>query len=127
MQKQLLLTRSLNEMVRLGVKLGGQKETYSGLSGFGDLVATCSGEWSRNRTFGQRIGEGETPTAIVESQNSVVEGYLATKCLQQICAEIKSGRADTWHHLCHTLQWSRSLGCDAAINDPRLESRIGIP
>ena len=87
--KAALLTRSLNEMVRLGVKLGGQKETYSGLSGFGDLVATCSGKWSRNRTFGQRIGEGETPTAIVESQKSVVEGYPATKCLQQICAEKK--------------------------------------
>lgn len=87
--KAALLTRSLNEMVRLGVKLGGQKETYSGLSGFGDLVATCSGKWSRNRTFGQRIGEGETPTVIVESQKSVVEGYPATKCLQQICAEKK--------------------------------------
>ena len=87
--KAALLTRSLNEMVRLGVKLGGQKETYSGLSGFGDLVATCSGKWSRNRTFGQRIGEGETPTAIVESRKSVVEGYPATKCLQQICAEKK--------------------------------------
>ena len=87
--KAALLTRSLNEMGRLGVKLGGQKETYSGLSGFGDLVATCSGEWSRNRTFGQRIGEGERPTAIVESQKSVVEGYPATKCLQQICAEKK--------------------------------------
>ena len=87
--KAALLTRSLNEMVRLGVKLGGQKETYFGLSGFGDMVATCSGKWSRNRTFGQRIGEGETPTAIVESQKSVVEGYLATKCLQQICAEKK--------------------------------------
>ena len=87
--KAALLTRSLNEMVRLGVKLGGQKETYSGLSGFGDLVATCSGEWSRNRTFGQRIGEGETPIAIVESQKSVVEGYTATKCLHQICAQQK--------------------------------------
>ena len=76
-------------MVRLGVKLGGQKETYFGLSGFGDMVATCSGKWSRNRTFGQRIGEGETPTAIVESQKSVVEGYLATKCLQQMCSEKK--------------------------------------
>jgi glycerol-3-phosphate dehydrogenase (NAD(P)+) len=76
-------------MVHLGVELGGQKETFLGLSGFGDLVATCSGEWSRNRTLGQRIGEGETPTAIIESQKSVVEGYRATKCLYQICAEKK--------------------------------------
>jgi glycerol-3-phosphate dehydrogenase (NAD(P)+) len=76
-------------MVRLGVELGGQKETFLGLSGFGDLAATCSGEWSRNRTLGQRIGEGETPTRIVESQKSVVEGYRAAKCLQQICAKKK--------------------------------------
>lgn len=87
--KAALLTRSLNELVRLGVLLGGQKETYFGLSGFGDLVATCSGEWSRNRTFGERVGKGETPAAIIESQKSVVEGYRATKCLQKICDEKK--------------------------------------
>jgi len=83
--KAALLTRSLNEMVRLGVLLGGQKETYFGLSGFGDLVATCSGDWSRNRTFGQRLGQGEGPKQIIESQKSVVEGYLATECLYRLC------------------------------------------
>tara|TARA_B100001971_G_scaffold192010_1_gene195936 strand:- start:2946 stop:3905 length:960 start_codon:yes stop_codon:yes gene_type:complete len=87
--KAALLTRSLNEMVRLGVALGGQKETYFGLSGFGDLVATCAGQWSRNRTFGQRVGEGEAPQAIVDGQKSVVEGYLATECLYRICQEQK--------------------------------------
>jgi glycerol-3-phosphate dehydrogenase (NAD(P)+) len=87
--KAALLTRSLNEMVRLGVLLGGQKETYFGLSGFGDLVATCSGVWSRNRTFGERVGQGETPKQIIESQKSVVEGYLATECLHRICIEKK--------------------------------------
>lgn len=83
--KAALLTRSLNEMVGIGARLGGQKETFFGLSGFGDLVATCSGKWSRNRTFGQRIGQGETPTDIINSQKSVVEGYRAVKCLYQIC------------------------------------------
>jgi len=87
--KAALLTRSLNEMVRLGVLLGGQRETYFGLSGFGDLVATCAGAWSRNRTFGERVGQGDTPQAIIESQNSVVEGYLATECLYRICNEKK--------------------------------------
>ncbi|TVP78275.1 MAG: NAD(P)-dependent glycerol-3-phosphate dehydrogenase [Puniceicoccaceae bacterium] len=85
--KAALLTRSLNEMVRLGAHLGGQKETFFGLSGFGDLVATCSGSWSRNRTFGQRVGQGEKPQAIVDSQKSVVEGYRAIDCLQRICAD----------------------------------------
>lgn len=85
--KAALLTRSLNEMVRLGVRLGGRRETFFGLSGFGDLVATCSGGWSRNRTFGQRVGQGEAPQAIVDGQKSVVEGYRATQCLQRICDE----------------------------------------
>jgi glycerol-3-phosphate dehydrogenase (NAD(P)+) len=84
-----LLTRSLGEMVRLGTQLGGQKATFFGLSGFGDLVATCSGQWSRNRTFGERVGRGESPKAVIESQKSVVEGYRATQCLQQICERKK--------------------------------------
>jgi glycerol-3-phosphate dehydrogenase (NAD(P)+) len=85
--KAALLTRSLNEMVRLGELLGGQKETFYGLSGFGDLVATCSGSWSRNRTFGERVGKGEAPEAIISGQKSVVEGYRATECLKRLCVE----------------------------------------
>ena len=83
--KAALLTRSLNEMVQLGQFLGGEKETFYGLSGFGDLVATCSGVWSRNRTFGEKIARGETPESIVNGQKTVVEGYLATKCIKQLC------------------------------------------
>ncbi|MEN8662087.1 MAG: NAD(P)H-dependent glycerol-3-phosphate dehydrogenase [Lentimonas sp.] len=85
--KAALLTRSLNELVKLGVMLGGQKETFFGLSGFGDLVATCSGSWSRNRTFGERVGKGETPAEIVAGQKNVVEGYRATECLKRLCVE----------------------------------------
>ena len=85
--KAALLTRSLHEMVRLGCLLGGQQATFYGLSGFGDLVATCAGSWSRNRTFGQRVGQGETPAAIIGSQKSVVEGYRATDCLQRLCQQ----------------------------------------
>ena len=80
-----LLTRSLNELVRLGQLLGGEIATFYGLSGFGDLVATCSGTWSRNRTFGERIARGETPESIMNSQKTVVEGYRATECIQQLC------------------------------------------
>ncbi|MFP4069816.1 MAG: NAD(P)H-dependent glycerol-3-phosphate dehydrogenase [Opitutales bacterium] len=84
--KAALLTRSLNEMVTLGRRLGGQQDTFFGLSGFGDLVATCSGDWSRNRTFGQRVGRGESPEAVIEGQKTVVEGYRATRCLKDLCA-----------------------------------------
>ena len=82
-----LLTRSLHEMVELGQSLGGRRETFYGLSGFGDLVATCTGDWSRNRTLGLRIGRGEDAAAIVSGQRSVVEGYAATDCFHALCQE----------------------------------------
>lgn len=85
--KAAYLTRSLNEMVHLGVTMGAQRETFYGLSGFGDLVATCSGEWSRNRTFGQLLGEGHSPQGVIENQRTVVEGYRATACFRQYCKE----------------------------------------
>lgn len=83
--KAALLTRSLNEMVAIGVALGARRESFYGLGGFGDLVATCNGAWSRNRSFGERIGKGETPADIISGQKTVVEGYRATKCLMQLC------------------------------------------
>jgi len=82
-----LLTRSLAEMVRIGATLGGRKETFFGLSGFGDLVATCSGDWSRNRTFGERVGRGETPKDIIDGQKAVVEGHRATACFHELCEQ----------------------------------------
>ena len=85
--KAALLTRSLHELVRLGQLLGGEQATFYGLSGFGDLVATCSGKWSRNRSFGERIARGDVPEEIVNSQQTVVEGYWATDCIHQLCQE----------------------------------------
>lgn len=87
--KAALLTRSLSELVRLGQFLGGQRETFFGLSGFGDLVATCSGDWSRNRTFGEKIAQGSVPDAVIKSQKTVVEGYRATECIRQLCDQKK--------------------------------------
>jgi glycerol-3-phosphate dehydrogenase (NAD(P)+) len=83
--KAALLTRSMHEMVQLGVSLGGQQATFHGLSGFGDLIATCTGSWSRNRTLGQSIGEGKGAEAILEHQSMVTEGYHATRCLYAMC------------------------------------------
>lgn len=85
--KAAFLTRSLNELLKLGTALGGQPETFYGLSGFGDLIATCAGDWSRNRSFGQKVGEGEKPESIIEQQKTVVEGYRATDCLKRYCAQ----------------------------------------
>lgn len=82
-----LLTRALAEMVRVGVALGARAETFYGLSGFGDLTATCHGAWSRNREFGQRIGEGRTVAELLAHRKTVVEGYKTTEALDELCRE----------------------------------------
>ena len=98
--KAALVTRSLAEMTRLGVSLGGRKETFFGLSGVGDLMVTCFSSQSRNRKFGERLGRGETPAAIIDSMQMVAEGVPtslgAWQCAQRagieapITAEIYS-------------------------------------
>lgn len=82
--KSSYITRAMNEMTSIGKALGGRKETFYGLSGFGDLIATCFGSWSRNRSFGESIGQGLEPKAIIHNQKTVVEGFVAVDCLYQI-------------------------------------------
>lgn len=84
--KAALLTRALAEMVRVGVALGARTETFYGLSGFGDLVATSYGGWSRNRDFGQQIGEGRDVATLVSNRRTVVEGYKSTEAFAGLCA-----------------------------------------
>lgn len=84
--KAALLTRALAEMVRVGTALGAKPSTFYGLSGFGDLVATCYGDWSRNREFGQRIGEGRSVTELVAHRRTVVEGHKTTEAFAGLCA-----------------------------------------
>jgi glycerol-3-phosphate dehydrogenase (NAD(P)+) len=69
-----LITRGLAEMTRLGVALGGQSETFAGLAGMGDLIATCSSAQSRNNSVGRRLGRGESLAEIVASMSMVAEG-----------------------------------------------------
>lgn len=69
-----LVTRSLAEMTRLGVAMGGCRETFQGLSGIGDLMVTCFSRHSRNRSFGERMGRGEKCSDIQESMQMVAEG-----------------------------------------------------
>ncbi|KXU34418.1 glycerol-3-phosphate dehydrogenase [Cephaloticoccus capnophilus] len=82
-----LLTRALAEMIRVGVALGARPETFYGLSGFGDLVATCHGAWSRNRQFGEQVGAGARATELLAGRRSVVEGYKTTQSFAELCAE----------------------------------------
>jgi glycerol-3-phosphate dehydrogenase (NAD(P)+) len=70
-----VITRGLGEITQVGCALGADPITFLGLSGLGDLVLTCTGELSRNRTFGVRLASGEPPEAIMKSLGEVVEGY----------------------------------------------------
>ncbi len=87
--KAALITRALTEMVRVGGALGAGRETFYGLSGFGDLVATCHGSWSRNREFGQRLGEGRPVAELLAHRKTVVEGYKTTEAFAGLCLEKK--------------------------------------
>jgi glycerol-3-phosphate dehydrogenase (NAD(P)+) len=73
-----LITRGLAEITRLGVKLGAQPLTFSGLGGVGDLVLTCTGGLSRNRTVGLKLGEGKTLDQALAEMTMVAEGVRTT-------------------------------------------------
>jgi len=74
-----LLTRSLAEIRRLTHKLGGEPETLAGLAGVGDLILTCTGDLSRNRTVGLQIGRGQSLDEVLSGMISVAEGVRTTK------------------------------------------------
>ncbi len=73
--KAALVTRATVELRRLGVACGAHADTFTGLSGLGDLMVTCFSKHSRNRGFGERMGRGENPEAIAASMVAVAEGY----------------------------------------------------
>lgn len=77
--KAALVTRSLAELLRLGTAMGGNPRTFYGLSGAGDLIATCFSQLSRNRRVGERLGRGETLAQITASSHMVAEGIPTAK------------------------------------------------
>jgi glycerol-3-phosphate dehydrogenase (NAD(P)+) len=77
--KAALVTRSLAELLRLGTAMGGNPRTFYGLSGAGDLIATCFSQLSRNRRVGERLGRGETLAQISASTHMVAEGIPTAK------------------------------------------------
>ena len=84
-----LVTRALSEMRRLGVACGAQSETFSGLSGLGDLMLTCFSKQSRNRDLGERLGRGETMAAIQASHPKLAEGYPTARSAYRLAREKK--------------------------------------
>lgn len=82
-----LLTRGLAEMSRLGTAMGGNPLTFAGLAGLGDLVLTCTGGLSRNRTLGVRLGRGEKLDAVLKDARTVAEGVRTAKAARDLAAK----------------------------------------
>jgi glycerol-3-phosphate dehydrogenase (NAD(P)+) len=79
-----VITRGLSEMTRLGVALGGRAETFSGLTGLGDLIATCTSRQSRNRHVGEQLGRGRSIEEIVAEMHMVAEGVKTTRVVLEL-------------------------------------------
>jgi glycerol-3-phosphate dehydrogenase (NAD(P)+) len=77
--KATLITRGLAETARLGMRLGADPMTFAGLAGLGDLVATCSSPLSRNRTFGEKLGQGMSVAEVQESTKQIAEGVKSCR------------------------------------------------
>ncbi len=86
--KAALVTRAIVEIRRLGVGCGARAETFTGLSGLGDLMVTCFSRHSRNRGFGERVGRGEKPEAIAVSTLAVAEGYPTARSAYQLARKL---------------------------------------
>lgn len=84
-----LITRGLTEITRLAVALGAHPLTMGGLAGMGDLVLTCTGDLSRNRTVGLRLGKGESLEDITAGMKAVAEGILTSRAAHDLAAKLQ--------------------------------------
>lgn len=82
--RSMVITRGLAELTRLGVAMGGRAETFAGLAGMGDLIATCTSKHSRNRHVGEQLGRGRTIQEIVEEMHMVAEGVKTCRVVMEL-------------------------------------------
>lgn len=85
--KAMVVTRGLAELTRLGVAMGGEPPTFAGLTGLGDLMATCSSPLSRNRTVGVELAKGRSIQAIIEGMSMVAEGVKTSRVVLELAQE----------------------------------------
>ena len=121
--KAALVTRALNELIRLGSAMGGYAETFRGLSGIGDLMVTCFSRHSRNRAVGERLGRGETPEQISASMQMVAEGVPTTLSAYE-CARrlgVETPIIDAVNALLYEGKSPREVLVEILSRDPRPE------
>jgi glycerol-3-phosphate dehydrogenase (NAD(P)+) len=108
-----IITRGLAEIIRLGIALGAKGATLAGLAGVGDLVATCTSPYSRNRSFGERLGRGETMQAAMQGRDGhVVEGVTSCESVLALASsyDVEMPLTDAVHRVCH-----KGLSVDEAM------------
>jgi glycerol-3-phosphate dehydrogenase (NAD(P)+) len=98
-----LMTRGLAEITRIGMAHGGSPLTFAGLAGMGDLIATCISPQSRNRTVGQRLGEGMAIDEVIAEMNQVAEGVKSCRAVQEMArqAGVEAPITDQVVAVCH--------------------------
>lgn len=110
-----LITRGLAEMSRLGAALGADPMTFSGLAGLGDLVATCASPLSRNRAFGERLGQGETVLqAQAAAHGQVAEGVKSCSSIRELAMRhgVEMPITEVVHRVCHDGFDPREMAAD---------------
>jgi len=83
-----MITRGLHEITKLGIRLGANPLTLSGLAGMGDLVLTCTGGLSRNRSVGYKLGQGKTLQEILDEMKMVAEGVKTSKSVYELSNQL---------------------------------------
>jgi glycerol-3-phosphate dehydrogenase (NAD(P)+) len=108
-----IITRGLAEIMRLGIALGAKGATLAGLAGVGDLVATCNSPRSRNRSFGEALGRGETLQSALQARDGhVVEGVTSCESVLALASsyDVEMPLTDAVHRVCH-----KGLSVDQAV------------
>jgi glycerol-3-phosphate dehydrogenase (NAD(P)+) len=104
--RAMVITRGLAEMTRLGEAMGAQPRTFAGLTGLGDLMATCMSPLSRNRRVGEELARGKTIEEVIEGMNQVAEGVKSARTVMELAAD-------------HACEMPIAAEVDAVVNEGR--------
>jgi glycerol-3-phosphate dehydrogenase (NAD(P)+) len=104
--RAMVITRGLAEITRLGEAMGGDARTFSGLTGLGDLIATCTSPLSRNRRVGEELARGKSLEQVTAEMNQVAEGVKSARTVMQLADE-------------HGVEMPIAAEVDAVINEGR--------
>jgi glycerol-3-phosphate dehydrogenase (NAD(P)+) len=118
-----LITRGLAEMTRLGLALGADAETFAGLAGLGDLVLTCTGSLSRNRSLGLEIGQGKTLDETLAGRQTVAEGVITTRSARALAERegVEMPIVEAVYDVLFEGRSPRDAMTDLMARDPRAE------